>query len=64
MAHGNQYGTGTFHAILSEQGQVVILVGADRINLGARHAACAEMCRFLAEIDFEGCGWSPAVQIR
>ena len=38
---------------LSEHGEVVILLGADRISLGARDAACEEMCRFLAEIDFE-----------
>jgi hypothetical protein len=37
---------------LSEQGEVIILVGADRINLGSREAACQEMCRFLAEVGF------------
>jgi hypothetical protein len=37
---------------LSEAGEVVILVGADRINLGPRDSACEELCRFLAEVDY------------
>jgi hypothetical protein len=41
---------------LSEQGEVIILVGADRINLGDKAAACEEMCRFLGEVDFGECG--------
>jgi hypothetical protein len=38
---------------LSEQDEVIILVGADRINLGSRAVACEEMIRFLGELDFE-----------
>lgn len=46
----------SFALKLSEQGEVIILVGADRINLGSRDAACQEMCRFLSEVDFGECG--------
>ena len=43
---------------LSKHGEVIIPVGADRINLGERNAACEELCRFLAEVDFGACGRS------
>jgi hypothetical protein len=40
-----------FTLTLSEQGDVVIIVGADRINLGRDAPACEEMYRFLADVD-------------
>ena len=41
----------SFTLKLSEAGEVVIIVGADRINLGRSAPACDEMYRFLAEVD-------------
>jgi hypothetical protein len=41
---------------VSEQGEVIIIVGADRIALGPKQGACEELCRFLAEVDFGECG--------
>jgi hypothetical protein len=40
---------------LSEQDELIILVGADRINLGPIATACSEMCRFMTEVDYGRC---------
>ena len=41
-----------FSLKLTEAGEIVLLTGADRINLGSKDAVCEEMTRFLAQIDF------------
>ena len=37
----------------NERGEVVIIIGDDSFSLGEMRAACEEMVRFLAEVDFE-----------
>jgi hypothetical protein len=46
----------SFTLKLSEHDEVIILVGADRINLGDKAVACEELCRFLGELDYGECG--------
>jgi hypothetical protein len=43
----------SFTLELSELDEVIILVGIDRIILGSREAACAEISRFPGEVDYE-----------
>ncbi len=40
---------------LNERDEVVLIEDDLRIWLGAKDAACAEMCRFLAAINYEEC---------
>jgi len=39
---------------LAESGDVILLIDADRINLGPKDQACETMCRFLEALDFGG----------
>ena len=36
---------------LDERGDVVMVLGTERIVLGPKDAVCDELCRFLAEVE-------------
>ena len=42
----------TFTLTLNECGDVMLLQDSGSTNLGGKEVACAEICRFLAEIDW------------
>jgi hypothetical protein len=41
---------------LNDAGEVVAILDEYRVILGSKEAACEEMCRFLAEMDYGDCG--------
>ena len=45
-------GRKAFTLSVTDQGAVVVIVGADRINLGSRDAAPEEVSRFLVEVGY------------
>jgi hypothetical protein len=44
-----------FKLALNERDEVVLIDGDGRTVLGKKDQVCAEMCRFLVEVDYGNC---------